>query len=103
MAYDDSASNLFLKKVGANRWLPFIITMCGVCGMCIGFVQNYAGLLAARVVLGIFNGGILTGVVRFLGFFCRDCVIIVMHTDVVPEYVVSKARASETVRIGSLN
>ena len=35
--------------------------MCGLFGMSIGFVRNFAGLLALRLLLGIFAGGTLPG------------------------------------------
>ena len=31
--------------------------------MCQGFVQNYAGLVACRVLLGVFEAGTLPGIV----------------------------------------
>lgn len=32
--------------------------------MCLGFVQNYAGFVAVRALLGIAEGGLLPGMVR---------------------------------------
>lgn len=43
----------------------------GLVGMCIGFVKSYEGLLAARFFLGLFEGGLLGGMVLYLSMFYR--------------------------------
>lgn len=70
-------SNLLLKKVGAHIMLPSMVTLWGICccayasipcssmaltpsltaGMT-GFVQNYRGLVATRLILGMLEGGV---------------------------------------------
>lgn len=50
-------SSLVLKKVSPRIWLAFLGSACGIIGMCISFVQNYAGFVAIRLVLGLFEGG----------------------------------------------
>lgn len=71
-AYDVAlAHNLIQKSVGANRWIPLLVTMCGFCGMMVAFTRNYAGLLVVRFVLGFFEGGILPGIVGCHSVFSR--------------------------------
>ncbi|CAO1639452.1 unnamed protein product [Sympodiomycopsis kandeliae] len=55
-------ANVCLQLVGARIWLPLLALSWGICQMCIGFVQNFAGLSVARVFLGIAEAGILPGV-----------------------------------------
>jgi MFS family permease len=57
-------SNLVLKKVSPKIWLPLLTILWGIVTMCLGFVQNYAGFVAARAILGLTEGGLLPGIVR---------------------------------------
>ena len=57
------ASNLVLKIVGANRWIPFLACMWGAVTILTGLVTNFSGLIATRIFLGGFEGGILPGLV----------------------------------------
>ncbi|CAH7681965.1 major facilitator superfamily domain-containing protein [Phakopsora pachyrhizi] len=50
-------SNLVLKKIGPNVFLPTIVTLWGLITILQGFVKNYHGLLAARFFLGLVEGG----------------------------------------------
>jgi hypothetical protein len=58
-------SNLVLKKASPKLWLPFLTAIWGIITMCLGFVQNYAGFVAVRALLGIAEGGLLPGMVCF--------------------------------------
>ncbi|KAB8227124.1 putative MFS nicotinic acid transporter Tna1 [Aspergillus alliaceus] len=46
-------SNLVLKKLKPSRWLPFLMVAWGIVMTLMGIVQNYAGLLTARIFLGV--------------------------------------------------
>ncbi|CAC9894420.1 unnamed protein product [Aureobasidium pullulans] len=59
-------SNLVLKKISPRIWLPCLTFAWGIVGMCLGFVQNYAGFLVVRAFLGITEGGLLPGMVLYL-------------------------------------
>ncbi|KAK3994184.1 putative transporter [Cladorrhinum sp. PSN332] len=67
----DVPSNLLLKRVRAGIYLPSLITAWGIVCTCIGFTQSFAGLVACRVLLGLFEGGILGGVIIYLAMFYR--------------------------------
>ena len=67
---DCQASNWVLKKIKANRWLPFLVFLWGVVTTLSGLVENFAGLVAVRFVLGACEGGILPGIVS-VSFFSR--------------------------------
>ncbi|KAJ5184540.1 hypothetical protein N7491_007593 [Penicillium cf. griseofulvum] len=64
-------SNLVLKKASPKIWLPFLTATWGIITMCLGFVQNFAGFVAVRALLGIAEGGLLPGMVLYLSSFYR--------------------------------
>ncbi|KAI9731812.1 MAG: hypothetical protein M1818_007677 [Claussenomyces sp. TS43310] len=65
-------SNLVLKKVSPRIWLPFLTVVWGIITMCLGFVQNYAGFVSVRAILGVAEGGLLPGMVLYLsGMYTR--------------------------------
>lgn len=45
-------SNMALKRVGAPRWLAGLAALFGLSTLGVGLAQNYATLLALRIVLG---------------------------------------------------
>lgn len=59
-------SNLVLKRVTPRIWLPFLTFSWGVVSMCQGFIQNFAGFVAVRAVLGFTEGGLLPGMILYL-------------------------------------
>jgi MFS family permease len=65
----DVPSNLLVKKLRAGIYLPSLITAWGLICMCMGFVKSFAGLIACRLLLGLFEGGILGGVIIYLAMF----------------------------------
>lgn len=67
----DVPSNLLLKKFRAGVYLPSLITAWGVVCLSIGFVKSYAGLIVCRLLLGLFEGGILGGVIIYLAMFYK--------------------------------
>lgn len=63
-------SNLILKKyVRPSRWIAFIATSWGIVATLTGVVQNYAGLLVCRLILGLLEGGLFPGCAIYLTFF----------------------------------
>ncbi|WDK21992.1 major facilitator superfamily transporter [Colletotrichum graminicola] len=65
-------SNLLLKKLRPSVWLPTIMVSWGVVMTLMGIVQNYQGLLAARVFLGVTEAGLFPGVAYYLTmWYCR--------------------------------
>ncbi|ELQ38358.1 inner membrane transport protein yfaV [Pyricularia oryzae] len=56
-------SNIILKKVRPSIWLSLLIMAWGITMTCMGFVKNFDGLVATRVVLGIFEAGFFPGAV----------------------------------------
>jgi len=59
-------SNLVLQRVGGKIWLPAIVFGWGVVTIGSGFVRNYGGLIAIRLMLGLCEGGLLPGIVIYM-------------------------------------
>ncbi|EGG04762.1 uncharacterized protein MELLADRAFT_88503 [Melampsora larici-populina 98AG31] len=59
-------SNYLLKRVGAKLWLPFLVASWGVITILMAFMKNYSSLIACRFFLGLFEGGLLPGMVMYL-------------------------------------
>ncbi|KAL4727978.1 hypothetical protein ACLX1H_004684 [Fusarium chlamydosporum] len=56
-------SNIILKQVRASVWLSFLVLGWGITMTCMGVVKNFQGLLACRVILGVFEAGFFPGAV----------------------------------------
>lgn len=59
-----------LKKIGAHIAIPAMITAWGTVCCLTGLVQNYHGLVAARLILGLCEAGLFPGTVLYLSMFC---------------------------------
>lgn len=59
-------SNLLLKKIGPNYWLPSLVTIWGIVSTLEGIVKNAQGLWADRFFLGLTEGGILPGIILYM-------------------------------------
>ncbi|KAK7413573.1 hypothetical protein QQX98_007582 [Neonectria punicea] len=65
-------SNLLLKKLRPSVWLPTIMVAWGTVMTLMGIVQNYHGLLVARIFLGLTEAGLFPGVAYYLTmWYCR--------------------------------
>ncbi|KAH5432711.1 hypothetical protein HBI47_093550 [Parastagonospora nodorum] len=59
-------SNLLLKKLRPSVWLPTIMVAWGIVMTLMGIVQNYHGLLIARIFLGVTEAGLFPGVAYYI-------------------------------------
>ncbi|KAJ4290487.1 hypothetical protein N0V90_010704 [Kalmusia sp. IMI 367209] len=65
-------SNLLLKKLRPSIWLPSIMVAWGIVMTLMGIVQNYHGLLIARIFLGVTEAGLFPGVAYYITmWYCR--------------------------------
>jgi MFS family permease len=56
-------SNIIMKKLKFKRWISFLIGNWGMGTIMTGSVaQNYTGIVALRLIGGLFEGGLLAGV-----------------------------------------
>jgi len=64
-------SNIMMKKTRPSLWLTIIMLAWGVTMTLMGLVTNYAGLLAARMALGVAEGGLFPGVTFYITMWYR--------------------------------
>ena len=60
-------SNVLLKKLRPHIWLTGCMFLFGFTTIMQGLVHNYAGLLATRFFLGLFESGMFPGCFYLLG------------------------------------
>ena len=66
-------SNLILKNVRPSWYLPGIIVAWGLCTIGMGLVQSFGGLVACRVLLGVFEAGFFPGCAYLISMFVDSC------------------------------
>ncbi|KAL4931455.1 major facilitator superfamily domain-containing protein [Aspergillus undulatus] len=59
-------SNLLLKKLRPSRLLPLLMVAWGVVMTLMGIVQDYHGLLSARLFLGVAEAGLYPGIAYYI-------------------------------------
>ncbi|KAI3393339.1 hypothetical protein diail_4420 [Diaporthe ilicicola] len=64
-------SNIILKRVGPRYYLPCLVVGFGLVSLCSAFTSSYPGLLVARAVLGVFEGGAMPGFAFYLSSFYK--------------------------------
>ncbi|KAK2000303.1 major facilitator superfamily transporter [Colletotrichum falcatum] len=65
-------SGLISKKVGADRWIPFIMVGWSITAGCQAFLSNRAGFYAVKAMLGMLMGGFIPDVVLWLTYFYKS-------------------------------
>lgn len=60
---------MVLKKFQPARWLAFLTIAWGLVATFSAFVQNFAQLVACRLLLGLFEAGLFPGLVLYLTLF----------------------------------
>ncbi|KAJ9666028.1 hypothetical protein H2201_003940 [Coniosporium apollinis] len=64
-------ANILCKKFGPRYWLSFLTFGFGLITMCIAFTQSFQTLIVTRVLLGVFEAGILPGIIFTFSKFYR--------------------------------
>ncbi|KAF3042877.1 hypothetical protein E8E12_002707 [Didymella heteroderae] len=64
-------SNTFLKRVGPAKWFALLLCCWGAISMCLGATHDFAGLTAARFLLGAFEAGLAPGLAYYISFWYR--------------------------------
>ncbi|KAH6880027.1 major facilitator superfamily domain-containing protein [Thelonectria olida] len=64
-------SNMGMRRFKPWIWIPTMMVAWGICCTLMGIVQNYHGLLAARAVLGLTEGGLFPGVSYYITMWYR--------------------------------
>lgn len=63
---------MVLLKVGAPKWLAFIVVAWGACAACMAAMTNVSSYLALRLVLGIAEAGAFPGMWYYIGSFLPE-------------------------------
>lgn len=67
----DIPSNLLIKKIPAGIYLPSLIILWGLVTTFTGLIKTFPQLVVIRLLLGLFEGGILGGISVYLAMFYR--------------------------------
>ncbi|KAL4782701.1 histidine phosphatase superfamily [Aspergillus varians] len=62
-------SNLVIKKLTPSRYIASIAIIWGILATLTGITQNYGGLIACRLLLGIVEAGLFPGLMTYLTLF----------------------------------
>ncbi|KAJ6003073.1 hypothetical protein N7451_005620 [Penicillium sp. IBT 35674x] len=62
-------SNLVIKKLKPSRYIATIAVLWGIIATLTGITQNYGGLIACRVLLGVVEAGLFPGFLTYLTIF----------------------------------
>jgi MFS family permease len=64
-------SNILLKHIGPKFWIPLLVAAFGAVSIGTAFVKDFNGLMVARAVLGLVEGGTMPGISFFLSCFYK--------------------------------
>lgn len=56
-------SNMIINRVRPSLYLSSLMFMWGIVNMCMGFVHSYEALVGLRFLLGVFEAGVLPGII----------------------------------------
>ncbi|KAB5583568.1 major facilitator superfamily domain-containing protein [Coniochaeta sp. 2T2.1] len=65
-------SGLISKKLGADRWIPFLMCCWSVVAGSQAFLSNRAGFYAIKALLGLLMGGFIPDIVLWLTYFYKS-------------------------------
>jgi len=65
----ETPSNMIIKKMQPARYLAGLVFFWGLVATFSAFVQNFAGLVACRLLLGALEAGLFPGVILYLSMF----------------------------------
>lgn len=64
-------SNIIIKKVNPSTWLSSIMGLWGLCTIGQGLVRNLEGLIALRVLVGVFEAGFFPGALYLIAVWYK--------------------------------
>jgi MFS family permease len=62
-------SNMIIKRLQPARFLGGLALCWGIVATCSALVQDFGGLVACRLLLGLFEAGMFPGIILYLGMF----------------------------------
>jgi MFS family permease len=64
-------SNMIIKKVRPSLWISGLMFVWGIMNMCMGFIHSYEALVGLRFLLGIFEAGVLPGIIYVTSMYYK--------------------------------
>ncbi|GKT04477.1 MFS transporter [Furfurilactobacillus entadae] len=64
--------NMMLEKIGARRWLAFILVFWGAITLATGFVTSISALVVLRFLLGVSEAGLFPGMTLYITYWIRS-------------------------------
>ncbi|KAL6858073.1 hypothetical protein ACO1O0_005523 [Amphichorda felina] len=64
-------SNMIIKKLRPSLYLSSLMFIWGVINMCMGFVHSYGALVGLRFLLGVFEAGVLPGIIYVTSMYYK--------------------------------
>lgn len=64
-------SNILIRKMRPSFYLGGLMFCWGVVNMCMGFIHSYGALVGLRVLLGIFEAGVLPGIIYVTSMYYK--------------------------------
>ncbi|KAH7383873.1 major facilitator superfamily domain-containing protein [Pyrenochaeta sp. MPI-SDFR-AT-0127] len=65
----ETPSNMIIKRMQPARYLAGLVFFWGIVATFSAFVNNFAALIACRLLLGVFEAGLFPGVILYLSMF----------------------------------
>ena len=62
---------MFIRKLRPSYYLGGLMFCWGIINMCMGFVQSYEALVALRFLLGLFEAGVLPGMIYLTSMYYK--------------------------------
>ena len=64
-------SNMIIRRFRPSTYISTLMFAWGVVNMCMGFVQTYEALVALRFLLGVFEAGLMPGIVYLTSMYYK--------------------------------
>ncbi|KAJ3334567.1 hypothetical protein HDU93_007711, partial [Gonapodya sp. JEL0774] len=64
-------SNFMVTKYNPSLWIGRIMISWGIAAACMASVQNFAGLMVVRTLLGAMEGGYAPGTALYMAFWYK--------------------------------
>lgn len=69
----DLPASLLVKRLRFDRVIPVVTFAWGLVCLCTGFIQNFAGLIVTRMLLGFFEGCLFPSMtLMFCNWYLRE-------------------------------
>lgn len=63
--------NIILKKMAPSTWLALIMVLWGIATIGMGLINSFGGLVAMRILVGLFEAGLFPGCVYLISMYYK--------------------------------